>query len=156
MVPPPAFGRQVVAHALVLALLVTEAIVVFRVTSWAYAQPSSMDTQTPAVHWLSVLAPVALLVGVGLGLLLGVTAGWPGRSAVLAIAGVMAVAFFSSAVASDAQPCIGPQCDIAGAPAAIMTLVIVTVAMLPTLAGGYVLGVVVLAGRRHLARGATV
>lgn len=155
VVAPAPLWRRVAAYVLVLALVVAEAIVVYRVTAWAYTQPASVDTQTPAVHWLFVLAGVALAAGIGLGLLLGAKGGWPGGPAVLSIVGVAGVAFFASVASSNAQPCSGPACDIAGAPAATATVAALTAAMLAALAVGYCLAAAVLAGRRRMEPRAT-
>lgn len=135
-----------------LALIVTASILVGAYSTWAFAQPDTVDTRPRAWAGLAEIGAAALAAGL-LGGYAARRAGRPLERALLIPGGVgLACGFFAFWVVdgvSVASPCdLGPTCDISAAPFAVFAAAGVTVVVGAATAASYLPTALLLRSRR--------
>lgn len=114
-----------------LALIVTASIVVGVYSTWAFAQPQTVDTRPRGWASLAEIGAAAVAAGV-FGGYFARRAARPVAHAVLILGGVGLIcgffAFWMVDVVSVTSPCdLGSTCDISAAPFAVLAATVVTI-----------------------------
>lgn len=125
-----------------LALIVTASILVGAYSTWAFAQPGTVDTRPRAGVGLAEIGAAALVAGL-VGGCAARRAGRPLERALL-VPGIVGLAcgffaFWVVDVVNVASPCdLGPTCDVSAAPFAVFAAVGVTIVVGVATAVSYV------------------